>query len=418
MAIRTERLALVDALVDAGADPSATNEKGISPLLLAGEMGSLAVTKRLIQAGANPNDGSLHQAARTMQTKVVKALLQHGANPNYRSGLHGGRTVLAEICLVAKVTTSIYQAAVEFLTELQRKGAAIEERSERRPLICMALDNQDPVMVVQAFMAACLPNNRVDEDFNLYEENGMVYSPTYYVSKGLSRGPRALSQEVVQLPRRYGANRDVYYSLTGPQPRDAKGMPASIAEKERLRIESEKRIAEEEAEHRRRMQRADGEEARRLKIEQQRHALAYKHNQEVGLQRLEQVRQLSEVQRAQRQNHLETEQWLQDLRLRGDQERLRLRQSQNVIEEADRQRLLQMETLAIGEGKNLEVENRRCLEDIKQQAIEYKAEVQDGLPEKAHERRLDQFALEAEMSQRQLEWSEPNGGGYIEGPLD
>ncbi|EXJ77801.1 hypothetical protein A1O3_10030 [Capronia epimyces CBS 606.96] len=413
MAIRTGRTALIDVLINAGADADAVNERGQSPLLLASELGNSAIVQRLIAAGVSLNNGSLHQAVRSLLPKVVKVLLQHGANPNYRSQMHGGRTPLGEFCLTAKVTASSYQAAVEVLTELERKGADVEERNERKPLICLALGNSDPVMVVQAFMAACLPNRRIDEDFNLYEESSMVYSPTCYVSEGKFLGPPALAHELGKILRRYGCNRDVYYSLTGLQPERARGMPSWIAEKEARRIAREEQIAEDQADHQRRIQRADEEEIRLRRIEQQRHRLIYQQHEDLGKQRLEQARQLASVERERRDYDFQHEQQRHHLRWRSDQERLQLQQIEYAHDETHRQRMLDMETLALSKRQDLELENRRCLDGIKRKAIEHKAGLRDHLSQREHNREIDQLALMAKAPLHLLELGWPHGGGYI-----
>ena len=232
VALLTGRSALIDALLRNGADASATNEKGFSPVLVASQLGNVVAARRLIEAGARINDGSLHQAARSLHLQVVKLLLQDGANPNYRSSVHDGRTPLSELYLNGMATGSASQIVEDIITELRRKGANTEQLIDRKPLICLALDNSDPVPMVKAVMSAYL-SEYIDENFNLYEDDksGMVYSPTFYVMKGPYLGPPAKAQELVQLLKNYGCNRSVYYSLQGPQPAEAKGIPHHIAEK-------------------------------------------------------------------------------------------------------------------------------------------------------------------------------------------
>ena len=45
-----------------------------------------------------PNDGCLHEVAKLYRPDILEMLLRHGHDPNHRSELHGGRTVLEEIC--------------------------------------------------------------------------------------------------------------------------------------------------------------------------------------------------------------------------------------------------------------------------------------------------------------------------------
>ncbi|KAG9783399.1 hypothetical protein KCU88_g3055, partial [Aureobasidium melanogenum] len=412
LAMRTGRIALMKSLVAAGVDVSAANDRGHSPLLIAIELGSDVIAETLIEAGANPNDGSLHQAARALQPKLLKALLRQAANPNYHSRVHGGRTPLAEVCASTKVTSSSYQDAIVVFTELVKSGADIEERVDRKPLICIALDNPDPVMAVQALISTRLSDKRIDEDFNLYEQGGMMYPPTYYVFKGIFQGQRTQAGELVELLLRYGANRDVYYSLRGPQPPDAVGMPAPIAEKEAKRLARAERIAEEEADHRRKMQRADEEEARLRRIEQQQHALRYERNEELATQTLQHARLMNLVEQERKAADIEDEQLLRKIRWQRDQDRLQLQQSEYEEAETHRERLCIMDTLAIQQRKALELQNRRDFDEVEREAIKYKASIVEELAEREHGRKTELLAL---MSTEQLGLEEPDGGGYIEG---
>ncbi|KIX08154.1 uncharacterized protein Z518_02810 [Rhinocladiella mackenziei CBS 650.93] len=416
MALRTGRSALVDNLIQNGADVSATNDKGNSPLLLASELGNTAAAERFIATGVNLNDGSLHQAARNLQLSVVKSLLQNGADPNYRSRVHGGRSPLGELCLTAQASGSSYQVMVDTLRELCQGGADFKERIGRKPLICLALDNSDPAPMVEAIMAAYL-SKLIDEDFNLYEENDVVYSPTYYVLKGIFRGPAAKSRELVRLLRTYGANRDVYYSLSGPQPPKPQGMPPHIAEKEAIRIAKEEEIAAEEADYRRKVNRLIEEEQRQQSIEQQRHELKLKHHEELGMQSIGQARQLSRVDRERREDEYNHQRLLNDLSRQREQDQLRTRQSERDQDERHRRNLLKIETAAYGERMQIDLDNRKQIDYIERKAIDYKVTAEEGLAEREHRRRIEQLTLaKAVPIGLPMLNPSPSGGGFIEGP--
>ena len=53
-AIHTNQLASVEALLDAGADPTRGAPNGMTPLMLASGYGQTAIVKRLLACGANP----------------------------------------------------------------------------------------------------------------------------------------------------------------------------------------------------------------------------------------------------------------------------------------------------------------------------------------------------------------------------
>ena len=85
----------VDLLLRAGAHRDATNDYGVTPLLLACSDASAVIVERLLQAGANPNaalptgETALMTAARTGKVDAVNALLVAGADVNAREAKKG-----------------------------------------------------------------------------------------------------------------------------------------------------------------------------------------------------------------------------------------------------------------------------------------------------------------------------------------
>lgn len=80
----------LDAHLDAGADPRASNAVRYPPLTLAARLDRPDMVRRLIEAGADPNSGRveldeaspLHQAARGGSLEPARLLLAAGADPN------------------------------------------------------------------------------------------------------------------------------------------------------------------------------------------------------------------------------------------------------------------------------------------------------------------------------------------------
>ena len=111
------RPAMVDGLIEAGADARAKNRRGWSRLTLAAvgnpssprwnPVAQTATIVRLIAGGADPNaqnmDGAtaLHRAVPTRCAAAVRALLAHGADPAIRS--KSGSTALQ----LASLTTGL-----------------------------------------------------------------------------------------------------------------------------------------------------------------------------------------------------------------------------------------------------------------------------------------------------------------------
>lgn len=87
-AVYNDDVEAVDMLLQAGADPRASNRYGVRPLPLAATNGSAAIIERLLAAGADVNgrtlagETPLMLAARAASREVVELLLAHGAEVN------------------------------------------------------------------------------------------------------------------------------------------------------------------------------------------------------------------------------------------------------------------------------------------------------------------------------------------------
>jgi ankyrin repeat protein len=91
--VRADDLETADLLIRAGANVSAANRRGVTPLDLACINGSAAMIRKLLEAGANPNsahaDGqtALMTAARTGNPDAVQVLLDKGASVNAKDSV-------------------------------------------------------------------------------------------------------------------------------------------------------------------------------------------------------------------------------------------------------------------------------------------------------------------------------------------
>src|SRR6516164_2276606 len=129
-AVEADDLDLADLLIRQGANVSAANRDGATPLLLASVNGKAAMIERLLQAGADPNvalsrygDTALMLAARTGDTDAIKVLLDHGAQVNKQETWGGTSALMWAV-------SERHPAVVKMLLE---RGADVNARSKFVP---------------------------------------------------------------------------------------------------------------------------------------------------------------------------------------------------------------------------------------------------------------------------------------------
>ena len=402
-AIRTKRPSLIKLLVMHGADVTSTDNRGRSPLLIAGFLDDVKAATSLLETGAPSDDGSLHYAARNLNHKVVEILLQNKHNPNHPSDQAGGRTPLADLLFAGQASARNSQAVKKTINVLRAHGADVRSPSLRKPLICWALDNPSPVFMVQALLSAYL-HEQIDEDFNLYFEQGYYYSPTMYVAKKKFAGPQEATAQLLQLLK--CANRDVFYHiLDGPQPPDAVGMPQHIAAAETARKAREAKVQAENDERARQITLRREEEAEAQMLVKQRHDLgiALAAEQEEAEQDRLRKREVSEQQRMQTRHALrlsmQTEVAQQERQSLLENTRI---QKQNRDDELrDRTSLANVDMASMRERYKLEREHQSQIESAARRALEGQAsaqkkmlESQDHYHARQHERKMKQLTME------------------------
>jgi ankyrin repeat protein len=145
-------LEMLKMLLAAGADVKATTREGaITPLLMACVGGNAAMIEALLNAGADANSKkangttALMTASASGSAEAVKVLLDHGADVNARESAHGQTALMFAAALnrdrVIKVLTS-HGASVDIATEVRKlervrfdqDGNIVEDRPAAKPV--------------------------------------------------------------------------------------------------------------------------------------------------------------------------------------------------------------------------------------------------------------------------------------------
>jgi hypothetical protein len=219
----------------------------------------------LLEANAEPNDGTMHDAARNLNSNAIKLLISHGHDPNRPSPRHNGRSPLAELCHQAPSFAQCSSGGEmkKAIKALIKGGARIDIKTVtnddfERSLLLLALDRQKPHTMAEAFLD-CDQWKHINDEFNLYTNGEYTFSPIMYVKKGIWKGAEQHRQNVLNLLKLYQA-RPQLWKNEGEQPHDMIGAPDHIVQAQN------ERKAEIEASKRR-----QDELAVVLKLEQDRH---------------------------------------------------------------------------------------------------------------------------------------------------
>lgn len=249
MAIENHRSLIVEKLISKGAKVTVSDENGVTPLALASRLGNSDIMGYLLKAGAECNDGSLHDAARDLRCGAIRVLIKYGHEVDYPSERHDGRSALAELCLNA-VNLSPSQADLEeAITCLVANGSDVRlhytsENMAEKTIFHYALDSADPLSILTVLLK--LMWQILNEDAFLYRDKMYTYSLTKYVEKDVFRGPQDQKAGILRLLRNKRAV-DKFWAndIEEEQPKDYCGAPPSIEEEVRVQKLRRKRMLEE-----------------------------------------------------------------------------------------------------------------------------------------------------------------------------
>lgn len=248
LAIQNQRPDIVDRLISKGANVMHTNSDDISPLTQASRIGNTAIMESLLQADADCDDGSLHDAARELRLDSMRLLIKYGHQVDYPGDRHEGRSALAELCLNAvdhDPTPAKLEDAIRCLV-LANANIRLRRPSQKhsgKTIVHYALDSSDPMAILPTLLKTMW--EYVNEDCFLYKDSTYTYSLTKYVEKNIDLGPRDQKNEILHLLRIKGVvDRFWANSIEATQPPDYCGAPDYIEDEVIRQKTRQKRKAE------------------------------------------------------------------------------------------------------------------------------------------------------------------------------
>lgn len=256
---------------------------------MAASRGNEAMARCIIEAGAKTNDGSLHEAARCCNPKLVKMILQAGHDPNFPSPIHDRCNPLQTVVMNSVSQENDDQRLEGTIRQLVAGGAEIRSQQDGKSLLFMALDSPQAAQMAASLLGAGM-GGLVNEQSNLFEQDGLIQSALGYVKRQTRyTNASATKLQLIRILESYGAV-DIYYKKAGPQPSDFVNAPEDVRIREERRLDREQRRAEDLQDHKDRLARTrmEAEELQRLSDQTHQQALTQQKAQAGQQQQLTQ----------------------------------------------------------------------------------------------------------------------------------
>lgn len=242
VAVSSGREQIVLDLLVAGADPTAQDFRGTTPVALASALGTQAgktIMKYLLKVNPSVNDGSLHTAAAKLDYDTIELLLEAGHEPDFPSTLHDGRSALAEAVFHGSISSGKdvsgknEKAMEKIITLLLKNGSDPTIQSHGRSVMLLALMSPDPVPTTRILLK-CGLWKEINSPAHQFKDEFFVYSPTQYIARILKQTRH--TDELLRLLRNNRA-KDTFYAHipNAEQPPGTINLPAHLEQEEHER---------------------------------------------------------------------------------------------------------------------------------------------------------------------------------------
>ena len=247
--------------LEAQANANVEDKSGRTPLQCATRVGKLESMEHLLNFKANPDDESLHIAARRTKASMAKMLLDRGASIDWQ-GIHicDYRTPLGELCRDASPARDPAQLK-DTLNVFAKRQPDLKKLANGKSLVFLTLDNDSPFAMTTAPLKAFrLMRENLNSDFNIFRElGGVCYSLTMYVRHFKCRNRFSLDSErrccnldtcpapdLEKLLREFGCRDRFWVETAGAnQPPGVCGPPPHVVEEQKL-VESLRKVQEQQ----------------------------------------------------------------------------------------------------------------------------------------------------------------------------
>ncbi|KAI0490515.1 hypothetical protein F4859DRAFT_520292 [Xylaria cf. heliscus] len=234
LAVQSGRHEIIERLIELNVQVSGKDFHDKSPLFYASTNGDAKSVSILLQADAQENDGSLHEAARLCQSGIVAMLVKNDHDPNYPSDLHGGRTPLGEMCLRTTLDSRLLESqAYDTIQVLIGFKADLKKKMGKKTVLHLALENDWPVEITKVLLRfpTIYKDIPTDSEAFLYEDSLQIsMSPDNYVAEYCQCSETTKGQLITLLRKKHC--KDKWFKKRGAQVDSPRGLPPAMKEEQ------------------------------------------------------------------------------------------------------------------------------------------------------------------------------------------